>query len=117
MLSGEGSKIVEEAGCGYIASSGDYKKLALNVINMSKLSSDELKEMGTKARRYSDIEFNRDKLISQLEGWFIELLNNSEGLGNVGKGHPSIYFLNPEITRGGLYKRNDTHKYIMLIET
>ena len=81
MLSGEGSKIVEEAGCGYIASSGDYKKLALNVINMSKLSSDELKEMGTKARRYSDIEFNRDKLISQLEGWFIELLNNSKGLG------------------------------------
>lgn len=88
MLSGEGSKIVEEAGCGYIASSGDYKKLALNVINMSKLSSDELKEMGTKARRYSDIEFNRDKLISQLEGWFIELLDNSKGLGKEGKGHP-----------------------------
>ena len=42
MLSGEGSRIVKEADCGYIANSGNSEKLAQNIIKMSQLSSVEL---------------------------------------------------------------------------
>ena len=69
MLSGEGSRIVKEADCGYIANSGNSEKLAQNIIKMSQLSSIELGFLGSRAKSYADSEFNREKLINQLENW------------------------------------------------
>lgn len=73
MLSGEGSRVISEAQCGYTAKSGDYNQLAINMIFMSKLDKDMLMALGDKARNYALAEFSRDKLITQLEQWFYEL--------------------------------------------
>ncbi len=78
MLSGEGSRIVEEAGCGLVAKSGDAMALADNIECMSKMDPTELISFGKKAKHYSDTEFNRDILISQLEAWFYELSHKSK---------------------------------------
>lgn len=75
MLTGEGSRVVEEAECGYIADSGDYETLAENIIRMAVLSNAELSVLGGKAKFYAESEFDRDKLISQLEVWFVELVD------------------------------------------
>jgi len=73
MLTGEGSRIIEEANCGLIAKSGDYKVLSENIEKMSMMNKGELDALGLKARAYSEREFDRDKLISQLEEWFVDL--------------------------------------------
>ena len=73
MLSGEGSNIVDEAQCGLTAASGDYNKLANNIINMSNFSDEKLEELGKKSRAYAQREFDRETLISQLEFWFEEV--------------------------------------------
>jgi len=73
MMSGEGSRIVEEANCGYIASSGDYKKLAQNILIMSELCEEKLDKLGNQAVIYVQKEFDRNKLITKLENWFTGL--------------------------------------------
>ncbi|MCF6299072.1 MAG: glycosyltransferase family 4 protein [Thiomicrorhabdus sp.] len=80
MLTGEGSRVVEEAGCGYVAESGNAELLAQNIIKMSGLKDDALKLFGENAQNYASKEFDRDKLITQLEGWFTELISKKKGL-------------------------------------
>ena len=77
MLSGEGSRIIEEAECGYTARSSDYEQLANNIIAMSELKQNELVTLGGNAKRYAKTEFDRDTLITQLENWFVELEKKS----------------------------------------
>jgi len=79
MLSGEGSRVIEEAECGYIAKSSDYEQLAKNIIAMSKLKQDDLANLGRKAKLYAQMEFDRDRLMAQLENWFVELDHKSKG--------------------------------------
>lgn len=81
MLSGEGSRVIDEAKCGYIANSGDFEQLAGNVEKMISLDRGELRALGENAKRYADNEFDRDKLITQLEDWFIELSGQSKEKG------------------------------------
>ncbi|BCA80077.1 glycosyltransferase family 4 protein [Desulfuromonas sp. AOP6] len=73
MISGEGSRVVSEAECGYVADSGDFDLLAENIISMSQLPPDSLKVLGDNAKIYAKKEFDRAKLIDQLENWFFEL--------------------------------------------
>ena len=78
MLSGEGSRVVEEAQCGLTANSGDYHQLASNMIEMSVFSEEKLVEFGVNSKAYATKEFDRDRLISQLELWFKEVSENSQ---------------------------------------
>ncbi|MDF1589162.1 MAG: glycosyltransferase family 4 protein [Gammaproteobacteria bacterium] len=78
MLSGEGSRIVDEAQCGLTADSGDYNQLANNMITMSALSHEKLETLGKNAKAYAGKEFDRDTLISQLESWFEEVAELSK---------------------------------------
>jgi colanic acid biosynthesis glycosyl transferase WcaI len=75
MLSGEGSRVIDEAQCGLTANSGDYEQLAMNVVKMVSMPSLELKALGENALNYASIEFDRHKLINQLEKWFEEVSN------------------------------------------
>lgn len=70
MLSGEGSRVVNEAACGLTANSGDYRQLAENIRALSILPKAELDTLGANAKAYAQHEFDRDRLISQLEQWF-----------------------------------------------
>ncbi len=78
MLSGEGSRIVEEAGCGLISNSGDFQQLANNMTEMSNCAQKQLAEFGKNAKAYAQKEFDRDRLIDQLETWLKELADKSK---------------------------------------
>jgi glycosyltransferase involved in cell wall biosynthesis len=70
MLSGEGARVIVEAKCGYTAESGDSSKLAENILAMAALSDERLSILGENAYNYASHNFNRDKLITQLEEYF-----------------------------------------------
>lgn len=78
MLSGEGSRVVEEAKCGLTARSGDYLSLAENILALSCYSKDQLSRLGENAKTYAQNEFDRDALISQLEHWFIDVSESAK---------------------------------------
>ena len=66
MLNGEGSKVVEEAGCGLTATSEDYKTLAENVKKMYEMSKSERDEMGRAGRKYYDDVFAKEIVINRV---------------------------------------------------
>jgi colanic acid biosynthesis glycosyl transferase WcaI len=78
MLTGEGSRVVSEAECGLVADSGDANTLAANIQKMSAMSREELTSLGSNARNYAAREFDRDRLISQLESWFVEVVDATQ---------------------------------------
>ena len=73
MLSGEGSRIVNDAKCGLTAESGDFLGLVKNIKLLMELSAQEKEKMGQNGRNYSINEFNRERLIKRLESWFQEV--------------------------------------------
>ena len=73
MLSGEGSRIIDEAQCGITAESGDFLELVDNIKFLMSLNLNDREEMGLNGRNYAQIEFNRESLIEKLENWFQEL--------------------------------------------
>lgn len=66
MLNGEGSKVVEEAGCGLTAASEDYKTLAENVKKMYEMSKSERDELGKAGRKYYDDVFAKEIVINRV---------------------------------------------------
>ena len=73
MLSGEGSRVIDEAKCGLTAKSGDYIQLADNIVKMSCMPRQNLEKFGSNACEYSAKEFDRYTLISRLISWFDEI--------------------------------------------
>lgn len=73
MISGEGSRIVDDAKCGLTANSGDFLKLIENIKILMELNEVDRNKMGLNGRSYSEVEFNRKILIDRLEKWFLEI--------------------------------------------
>jgi len=80
MLDGEGARIVSEAKAGYTCSSENYKDLAENIIAMSRLDRPALQELGSNAKTFAQREFERNKLITQLEHWFSEIAYSNQNI-------------------------------------
>jgi len=78
MLTGEGSRVIAEANCGLVADSGDCEKLAQNIFQMTQMTLEQLNNLGQNARIYSEKEFDRNKLITQLEHWFIDVSKDTQ---------------------------------------
>jgi len=78
MLDGEGARVIKEADCGYVSRSGDYKQLADSIIRMAKLDKSSLDKLGSNAKKYVLEEFDRNKLITQLEYWFTSIVVKDE---------------------------------------
>lgn len=72
MLNGEGADVVRESGSGITCRAGDHESLAKAVLQLSQTTPEERLEMGRKGRELSLREFDRDTLISRLEGWIGE---------------------------------------------
>ena len=72
-LNGEGANIVEEWKAGKTSPAGRPEILAERVLELSKLSQDELKKMGENAYKCYSSVFEREKLITILEGLFKSL--------------------------------------------
>ena len=66
MLNGEGGRIIEESGCGMSASSGDYRKLAENVIKFYQMSKEERELMGQKGQDYYLRHFDKNTVIDTI---------------------------------------------------
>ena len=86
MISGEGSKVINQAKGGLICKSGDYisfSEIMGKVINMDKKT---LKQIGKNGKKYAKQEFSKEYLIKDLEKLFIKLVkenslaNNKKGL-------------------------------------
>ena len=72
MIDGIGNEIVQEANCGCIASAGDYKTLADNIIKLSESSENELLVMGGNSKQYYLNNFSKNKIIDSV----INIFNN-----------------------------------------
>ena len=75
MLDGEGARIVDDSASGYSCRSGNSISLADNILAMSQLDNTQLQQLGSNAKDYAQREFGRDRLISQLEHWFVDLVD------------------------------------------
>lgn len=73
MLNGEGSEVVRRSGSGVTCNAGDAIGLAAAVRAMASLSEEQRAEMASNALRASRTEFDRTRLITQLEQWLVEL--------------------------------------------
>lgn len=71
MLDGEGRRIIEEAGAGFVAPSGDGRALANQVRRLMALTAEQREEMGQRGAAYGAREFNRSRLLQNLEGWMV----------------------------------------------
>ena len=73
-LNGSGADVISDSRAGYCVPSDDYQGLADSVLKMSELSTAELQEMGECALSYYRNNFDRDILVSQLDGFMHEML-------------------------------------------
>lgn len=72
-LEGEGARIIEEAQAGMVVTPEDASALAEAVLTLSLMSSSEREGMGQNGRRYFLQEFERNNLLTRLDGWMNEL--------------------------------------------
>lgn len=72
MLDGEGGRIVEEAGAGFVCGAGDASGLADAVLRLVAIGDDERAAMGRRGTQYAAREFDRDELIGRLEATLTE---------------------------------------------
>lgn len=77
MLDGECSRIVKEANAGLVANSGDSEQLALNILEMYRMSETKRAETGQNALKYYKENFDRNLLFDQLETLFAQKLERT----------------------------------------
>lgn len=77
MLDGEGARVIEQSGAGFVCASGDAAALADRVAQLASLSPFEHAAMGDRGLEYSRREFDRERLLTQLEGWMGELASGN----------------------------------------
>ena len=70
--SGESKRVIEEAKCGVCSPSGDAKALAASITYMMQLTKEEKQMMGKNAREYFERNFEKQKLMNQIEKYFDE---------------------------------------------
>lgn len=77
MLDGEGARVIEEAAAGLVCPAGDSRALAQRVGELAAMSAQERAEMGSRGVAYASREFDRERLLLQLEDWIHELSNGT----------------------------------------
>lgn len=76
-LDGEGGRIIQEAGAGMASPAGDADALVESILAMYQMSKEEREAMGERGKVYCDENFNREILITRLEGWMIDVSSKS----------------------------------------
>lgn len=72
-LEGEGARVIEEAGAGYVVPSQDPCALANAARRLRELSHRDRQNMGKSGAEYFTRHFERSQLLDQLEGWITEV--------------------------------------------
>lgn len=71
-LDGEGARVITESGGGIVCAAGDGAALARQVLALTELTPAARAEMGERGRAYCRREFDRERLMGQLEDWMEE---------------------------------------------
>lgn len=79
MLDGEGARVIQEAGAGLVCPAGDGLALARRVEELASRSAEERAGMGERGVEYAHREFDRARLLTQLEQWMGELTPARDG--------------------------------------
>ena len=66
MADGQTSITINEAKCGLVVPSGDYKKLASKIELLSEYSKEELKNLGENGKKYSKKFFNKFEVVNTI---------------------------------------------------
>lgn len=66
-LNGEGARLIEESGAGYVTSAGNSAGLSDAVLQLSRLSQAQRNSLGENGRIFSNREFQRDRVLQRLE--------------------------------------------------
>lgn len=80
-VDGEGRRLIEEAGCGVTCSAEDAHGLAAAILSMYRKPKEERERMGKKGKLYCEFNFEREKLITRLEGYMSEVLPKKSRTG------------------------------------
>lgn len=67
MINGEANQLINESGCGYAVSAGDFETLASMVIRVKNLNPTERHQMEKRANNYYQEHFSKPKLFEKLE--------------------------------------------------
>lgn len=68
-LNGDGGAVINNSGAGINVSAEDYKELAFAALSLSKLSSEDLFDMGAKGKCFYDNNFDISVLVARFEAW------------------------------------------------
>lgn len=79
---GETNRIINEAKAGLVSSPGDVEGLTRIIIDMLNKTDQEINELGKNAKIYSEMNFNKNKLMDRMDLYFNEL-ENAEEIYNV----------------------------------
>jgi glycosyltransferase involved in cell wall biosynthesis len=69
-IDGEGARIINDAGAGYVSPSEDVDSLVINIIKLYNLNEEERARFGHNGRTYFEREFSMEILINKLEKIF-----------------------------------------------
>jgi glycosyltransferase involved in cell wall biosynthesis len=75
MLNGEGADVVERANAGLTCAAGDSHGLAQAVLRLAAMTFEERQSMGNNGLAVSAAQFDRDRLITQLESMFADMID------------------------------------------
>lgn len=67
MLDGEGAAVIRDAHAGLSCDAGDSSGLAMAVLALAAMPSEDRKQLGLNGRKYAQQEFGRSRLMDQLE--------------------------------------------------
>lgn len=73
-LDGEGARVVEEADAGFCSAAGDAGALVASILRMANLPLAERQAMGMRGRTYFDQHFAPERLVSELEDHFKQVI-------------------------------------------
>ena len=74
MLDGEGANVIRNANAGLVCEAGDSAGLAKAILNLATMTQEERYELGQNGRKYAMREFDRSRLMDQLESLLHESL-------------------------------------------
>lgn len=76
MISGEAQNIIKTAKCGFVCDAGDFSSLAKNIIIFNNTKKNKRKNFGINAKNYLKENFNKIKILNNLNSVLIKELNN-----------------------------------------
>lgn len=74
---GEVSRVIDEAKCGFVCQSCDAEALASNCIEFAKLSKSDIQTMSNNSYKYYSSEFNKEIFFSTLEDRLNEIMKQN----------------------------------------